>query len=429
MADSWKMSERTDESHERFQPAEAAQPSRPRDAAAERTGAETILRYIGILWRYKWLVIIITMLAAAGSVGFAILSLRLPPDESPMPNSYRASAMLLQQRSGTGQNVSASIMASLGIETTGGGLDYGQIAMQVLRSRSFLDTIVERNDMIERYEIQENVRTNSRRAVLASSTFEYDSRTGILTIAYEDIDPRYAAQVADSMVQELLQWFTDRGGSDRLVAVQTMEQKLAEVEQRIAEIESRIEEFQRTYGVLRVEEIAETQSDLIADLQSQLVQLDLQISNVEAVSRIENDPELASLRAQRQNVLDLMARIRNGYAGSNERLPPRDQLPALAAEYTRLQMDLEIQGRIYEALTEQYEVAKLTADTEPAFTVLEPVEIPEEKSGPYRSEMVMTATAGAFFGSVVLALLIHWIRKIRKDPRKMQLLSQGDETQ
>ena len=223
-----------------------------RSELEERTLLEGLLYYIGIVWRYKWLVIVVTAVAAIGIVGFSILSLVLPPEASPLPNHYEASAMLLQQR-GTNQNVSANIMASLGLETTSGPLDYGQIAIEVLNSRSFVDTIVNVNDIADRYEILEKVKTSSREAVLNRSSFGYDSRTGILTIAYEDIDPEFAAQVVDSMTNELLGWFAARGGSDRLLAVETMEAKLVEVERQIASLESRIEEFQRTYGVLRVE--------------------------------------------------------------------------------------------------------------------------------------------------------------------------------
>jgi capsule polysaccharide export protein KpsE/RkpR len=318
-------------------------------------------------------------------------------------------------------------MASLGMEAGGGGLDYGQIAMQVLNSRDFVDQIVRENNIVERYQIREMVRTYSRQVVLGNASFGYDPRTGMLNIAYNDIDPEFAAQMVDSMVTNLLDWFASRGGSDRLLAVQTMEEKLLEVENRIQEIEDDIEQFQRTYGVLRVEEIAQTQSDLLSGLQAQLLELDLQISNLQEVSRIENDPELLSLRAQRRNVLDLMQRIRDGYTGTGEVLPPREQLPGLAAEYSRLQMDLSIQGRIYQALTEQYEVARLTADTDPAFTILVPVEVPEQKSGPSRAQLVMAVTAGAFFGSIVLALLIHGLRNIVRDPDKRRLLSGQSE--
>jgi capsule polysaccharide export protein KpsE/RkpR len=391
----------------------------------ERTLAESLLYYTGIIWRYRWLVFVITLLAALGVLAFAIVSLRLPPEESPLPNVYEADAVLLQQRSGTTQSVSATIMASLGLEANGSGLDYGQIALAVLNSREFVDRIVEQNDIIARHEIEEKVRTESRNVILSNSTFGFDSRTGMLEIAYRDIDPELAAQVVDSIVTELLSWFAARGGSDRLLAVQTLEDKLAEVEARIREIEGEIEQFQRRYGVLRVEEIAQTQTDLVSGLQSQLLALDLQISNQEEVSRIENDPELLSLRSQRQNVLNLMERIRDGYAGSNELLPPRDQLPGLAADYSRLQMDLEIQGRIFQALTEQYEVARLTADTDPAFSILVPVEVPEEKSGPSRVQLVTGVTAGGFFGSIVLALLIHGIRNVMRDPDKRRLLTEA----
>ena len=393
----------------------------------ERTLVEGLLHYVGIVWRYKWMIVGVSTAAAIGSVVFALISLRLPPEESPLPNQYTANAVLLQQR-GTSQSVSDTIMASLGIENGSGGLDYGQIAIQVLNSRDFIDRIVEQNGIIEKYEIQDKVRTNSRKLILANATFGFEPRTGMLTVAYQDIDPEFAAQMVDSIVTELLAWFASRGGSDRLLAVQTMEEKLSEVEGRIQQIENEIEQFQRTYGVLRVEEIAETQSGLLADLQSQLVAIDLQISNLEEVSRIENDPELVSLRAQRQNILNLMQRIRQGYAGGNELLPPREQLPGLAAEYSRMQMDLQIQQRIYEALTEQYEVAKLTADTDPAFSILVPVEVPEEKSGPSRSQLVMAVTGGGFAGSIFLALLIHGIRKLWSDPDKRRVFEEAADS-
>lgn len=397
-----------------------------RTVPGERSLGEGLLYYFGIIWRYKWMIMGISCLVAVGSFAFALVSLRLPPEESPLPNFYTANAVLLQQR-GTSQNVSDTIMASLGIEDARRGLDYGQIAIQVLNSRDFIDRIVRQNGVIERYGIEEKARTNSRNLVLASASFNFNSRTGMLTIAYQDISPRFAAQMVDSIVHELLEWFASRGGSDRLLAVRTMEEKLIEVEEGIQEIENEIEEFQQTYGVLRVEEIAETQSALLADLQSQLVAIALQISNIEEVSRMENDPELLSLRAQRENILALTDRIRQGYAGGSQLLPPRAQLPALAAKYSRLQTDLQIQQRIYQALTEQYEVSKLTADTDPAFTVLVPVEVPEEKSGPSRSKLVMAVTGGGFAGSILLAFLIHGIRKLWGDPEKRRAFGEASE--
>ncbi len=396
-----------------------------RQMMEERTLTEGFLRFLSIVLRYRWFIGITTVLAAAGIVAFAIASIQLPPDLSPLPNVYTANARLLLHR-GADQNVSQSIMASLGVDGGGGGFDYGQIAGEVMQSRSFLDSIVEKNGIVEKYGIVHNQRTAARSIIAGRSAFGFNPRTGIFNIEYTDVDPEFAAEMVQSMVDGLLRWFADRGGSDRLVAVQTMEEKLGEVEERIRGIEAQIETFQRRYGVLQVEEIAQTQSQLLTQFQGQLLDVDLLISNQQRVSRMQNDPELAALRARRQNLLDLIQRIEGGYTGGTERLPPRDQLPALSADYQRLATELQIQNRIYQALTERYEVAKLTADTDPAFTILEPVEIPEQKSGPSRAELAASVTAGAFFGSILISLALHWIRSIRTDARKRRIFEEQE---
>ena len=395
-----------------------------RRAVEEPTLTEGLLRFLSIVLRYRWFIGITTVLAAAGVVAFAIASIQLPPDLSPMPNVYTANARLLLHRGG--QNVSQTIMASLGVDTGGGGFDYGQIAGEVMRSRSFLDSIVEENGIIEKYGLAHNQRTSARGIVAGRSDFSFNARTGIFNVQYTDVDPEFAAQMVQSMVDGLTRWFAERGGSDRLVALETTEEKLNEVQQRIQSIEAQIETFQRRYGVLQVEEMAQTQAQLLAQFQGQLLDVDLLISNQQRVSRMENDPELESLRARRQNLLDLIRRIEGGYTGGSERLPARDQLPALAADFQRLAAELQIQNRIYQALNERYEVAKLTADTDPAFTVLEPVEVPEQKSGPFRGELAATVTAGAFAGSILLSLVLHWIRSIRTDARKRRIFEEQE---
>ena len=55
-------------------------------------------------------------------------------------------------------------------------------------------------------------------------------------------------------------------------------------------------------------------------------------------------------------------------------------------------------------------------------TVLEPVEVPEEKSGPSRGRLCVFVTGGAFFVGVVIAFLLNALRKVFRDPSKRRLL-------
>lgn len=392
---------------ERVQTKEAA----PSDGQQE-TLLEALLRHSRVVWRYRGLVIPLTIVGALLGVGLGLAGLFLPPERNPLPNRYEANAMLIQQRGGL-QDVTSSVMASLGIESAAPATDYGQIAISVLNSRTVIDPVIRENGFATHYEIAASELSGARKAFVAHSSFAYDARTGILRIAYEDTDPEFAAAVVSSVVAELLEWFSTRGGLELSVAVQTLESKLLEVENRVNQLEDEIEEFQREYGVLRVEELADTQSSLLAGFQAQLLQLDLQISNLRAISRFGNDPELVALQDQRRNVMDLMERVRQGYTDQAGTLPPRSELPALAAAYSRLQTDLEIQRRIYVVLAEQHEVARLTAGATPAFTILEAPEVPLEKSGPSRSRIAVAATAAAFLLAVGLALVLHGIRSAR----------------
>jgi capsule polysaccharide export protein KpsE/RkpR len=386
---------------------------------------EALLHYISILLRYRVLIILLTSVAAIGSVVFSIISLEMPPEESPLPNVYQAYAKLLMTDD-SGTDSTQAMLAALGVQTgSSGGSDYGQIALEVLRSRQFVDGLVKEYDLIERYGITENVRSKSRQALLGKAGFDFDQQTGILTVSFEDIDPELAKEVTNSMVANLTEWFQSRGGSNRLQSLRSLENKLVEVEEEIARLQANIEEFQREHGVLRVEELAERQSTLLSSLQSRLVELDVQIRNYESISRMQNDPQMLRLQNERDNLLAQIREIESGYTGGARRMPARSELPELALRMDKLQTDLAIQQRIYQAVSEQYEVARLTAEVDPVFTVLELAEVPDEKAGPSRAQLCMQITGGALAASIILAFLINALRTVARDPEKRKILEQG----
>ncbi len=398
--------------------------AQPQPKSGERTLAEGLLYYLSILLKYKWLVVGMTVIAGVGVVVFSIVSLRLPPEESPLPNYYEAYATLLV--SDSGGSSTQSILAALGMETGGsGGTNYAEIAQRVVQTRSFLDTLVEEHDIVERYDITTEVRSRSREVVLNNSRVSYDPQASILTVAYEHIDPEFAQTMANSIVDNLQEWFRSRGGLDRMQELQSLEARLVEVEEEIARLEGEIQAFQREHGVLDVGEMAETQAAMLSDLQAQLVDLAVQIRNQETLSRIEDDPALARLRAQQQNVIGLIREIETGHTGGSRTMPSRELLPELALEFRRLPTALTIHPRIYQAISEQYEVARLTAESEPVFSVLERAEVPDRKAGPSRAELSMTVTLGAFAASIALAYLIHFLRSVWAQPENRAMLRES----
>jgi protein involved in polysaccharide export with SLBB domain len=132
--------------------------------------------------------------------------------------------------------------------------------------------------------------------------------------------------------------------------------------------------------------------------------LELNITNVyREIQRLDQESQLLGLS------------VTPGQAGG--------AIPAVTQEATRLAMELGIQRQVYNQLTMQYELLKVTMDSDtPAFQILELAEAPDRKSGPSRGLICVIVTLAAAFFAVFLAFIQNGIKKIRQDPKAMAKL-------
>ena len=390
------------------------------EKSKERTLLEGILYYLSFLIKHSKTVIIGTSFTAIGIVIFSIITIKLPPEISPMPNHYVSSAVLIAGERSV--NDMTTMLESIGITIPRSEMNYGELGIRVLQSRPFLDTIIKENGIIAKYEITEKVKTNSRKMLLKKSTFSYEPRTGSLQISYEDTDPRFARDVVNSMVDNLQKWFQQWEGTSSGQNLKALEVKLEEVSQEIRRLEEEIKRFQTTYSVYSVEQLAEAQDEMINDLQGQLIETEVAIRNYTGFSTIQ-DQELIQLQSQRDSLQELIQQVEKGHGTGVRPMPSREELSSLAVEFSHLQMNHQIQMRIFQNLKEQYEVQKLTATSETSpFSILEPAEIPDEKSRPSRGEISVIVTVFGFFISLGGALFFDLVHQIKNDPSKTALL-------
>ena len=281
---------------------------------SERTLLEGVLHYIAIILKYKIMIISITIISVVIIVSFSIISLILPPEISPLPNQYRAYAVVVFQEGGGGSTGMASMLTAFGVENTTGVVNPSQLAMQVLRSRPFLDRVVDEFSIINKYEIIDKIRTNSRNIILFNSEIDYNRDSGALTISFTDIDPSFASELVNYEVELLEEWFLKEGISLRSQQLSMMEEKIEELNNEISGIEGKIESFQKEHGVLDIMEIAASQSTMLTDLRTRLNQVELEISNYSEYSTIE-DPALTILKNQKNTIINQIKRIEEGYTG------------------------------------------------------------------------------------------------------------------
>lgn len=99
-----------------------------------------LLELFATLWAGKWIIILITVLFAAGGVAYALYK----------PNIYQASALLAPAQNDGGSAIGGELsgLASLaGINLGGGSANKATIAKEVLRSRAFLTEFIIRHQL------------------------------------------------------------------------------------------------------------------------------------------------------------------------------------------------------------------------------------------------------------------------------------------
>tara|TARA_B100000614_G_scaffold262373_1_gene295520 strand:- start:1323 stop:2618 length:1296 start_codon:yes stop_codon:yes gene_type:complete len=390
----------------------------------------SLLDLVLVVAKHARLIVLLTSLTAIGTVGYLLASKYLPPDRSPLPNTYTAEGTLLID---SGQS---SPLSQLPSQLSGlvGNIDLGQggpnnreLALRLLQSRSVLDAVARDLNLAARYSIEEPVQVQAREMLRGKMATEADSATGTIQIQFTDTDPQFAAVAVSSIMDNLRQRLGELGVDQNRRKLQLLDTKIAEVNQRIDDLEQRTEQFQRDHGIMSADSLAQERAQLMGELRSKLVltQLELDYSSEFAMP---GSPEIRRLQAQRDSYAQLLQQMQSGQNRPESLGPSQQDLPALMFAFERLQRELDVQTAIYRSLVQEREVTRLSVDSEsPVFQVLEAPEVPQKRSGPSRSMISVIATITAFFLSVFLAFVLEYLDRARTDPEEGRKLASVKE--
>jgi tyrosine-protein kinase Etk/Wzc len=388
----------------------------------------TLLDLFAMLLKHKHLISLATAAAILISVVYSGISLLLPSSSSYLPNLYTSTANMLVNNQDSSSGIS-SMLASSGLSSlaglagvTVGGGGYGDLAVSIAKSNAIIDVLIDEFELVARYKITKSPKAESRKAFLQKYSASYAEKIGVLTISFEDRDPVLARDLVNRAVILVDTRFTTIGGNRNITKRDQLEQKLAEVKAEMSRIEGDIQDFQKKYGVITVESMATEQLTTVARVRSELMMKEMEIKTYGDISKVQ-DPALIRLKAERENLAKLLSELEKGFSEYEKVMPTQKELPALAIEFSHLQRDLLIQEKIFELLTQQYELTKLQIQgADPIIQVLELAEAPDKKSGPSRGMICIVATIAAFLLSVLAAFVIEAVKNVRADPEAMAKL-------
>jgi uncharacterized protein involved in exopolysaccharide biosynthesis len=321
----------------------------------------SLIDLFAVLWRRKVMILAVTLGAAVAVVVFAVVSILLPPEISPLPNKYTPTAIMLINNASSSGGSMASMLASSGLGglaslagvSVSAGATFSELAIYLTGSNTLLDAVVDEFGLIERYKIKEFPRASSRKVLKKNLIAEYDEKSGVFSISFTDIDPAFAQRVVNYCVNYLDARFNELGVDKNKLQKENLEKNI-----------------QNTYNEI--------------------------LSLEQETRRLERSVQMGTMNTT---------------------------LPSISLELNRIGLELEAQREVYSQLKVQYELLKVTMASEnPVFQALEYAEIPDMKSGPSRGLICFIVTFAAGFFAMFLAFTLNAVSNIRKDPEAMAKL-------
>lgn len=391
--------------------------------AVDRDDALSVLDLVGLLVRRRWLIAGISLAGTVLVFAYALVSLRLPAASAwnLLPDIYRPDAKVLLSEDdssglislGMSGDQSGALGQLLGVSASSTS---AALAQELLAGRTIHDQIVDEFGFIERYGFFEHPRTEARGLVASSLYYEFDTESAILTIAYEDTDPEFSAAVLARILELLEQRFRALTMETVLLQKQHVEERLAGVGADRQAAQDRLVAFHRATGIVDLEEQSAQSALLLAEYKRELLTKEVELQSLREFLPAD-DASVVQLQGQIDVVRQVLDELQSGFSSFSPPTIPRDELPAVAAEYLNLSRDLELQEQLYLVLRQQYELIRID-ETDPSrtFQVVEAVEVPEVRYWPNRTLVSILGSLAAFLLSILLAFVMEYLARVQGDP-------------
>ncbi len=320
------------------------------------------------------------------AVGLAALGISFA-----IPPTFTAKTLFLppqqQQSSASALIQSLGSMGGLAGAAIGGIKNPADQYIAFMKTASLQDALIERFKLQERYETKFKVDT---RAALLANTKLASGKDGIITLEFDDKDPKFAAEVANAYIDELRRLMTRLAVTEAQMRRQFFEGKLKEAKESLTVADQALRSTGINSSTLKSSPAAAV--EVVAKLRAGITAQEIKIANMRGFLT-ESAPDIRQAMNELSVLRDQLARAEKDDPQSRG----DDNYIARFRAYKYAET-------LYELFAKQYELARVDEAREGAvIQVVDPATPPEKKAKPKKALIAVIATLAAGF------LLLLWV--------------------
>lgn len=332
-----------------------------------------------------------------------------------LPNYYKAETRILPPQE-KGGNLAAQLLRQGGgglIALAGG--DSGpksELYVEIMKSRTVLDRIVDRFDLMKLYKAR--YRQDARRSLLGSITAREDRKSGIIFLTVEDRDPKRAADMANAFSEELKSTAGGLAISEAGQRRMFFEEQIRHAKESLVRAEEEIKGFQQRTGMFQVDAQARAIIEGIARLRAIIAAKEVEAKVLRSFATSQN-PDLNRVEEEIRALRAELEKVETSKGRGFDPIMSSGRVPETGMEYLRKLRQLKYNETLFELLSKQFELAKLDeARGAVVIQVIDRAVPPERKSGPHRALIVLLAAGTGFFLAMLIVLFLE--RPPMKEP-------------
>ena len=370
-----------------------------------------LLELLLVLTREKKLVLQVTAAAALAAVIVSLI----------WPKMYTATTTILPPQQN--QSVLSSMLGQLaGNQTLDlrdlGVKSPGDVFVAMLKSRTVEDELVNRFDLRKVYDVK---RYQDARKKLEKRSEIDPEKEGLISIEVSDRDPKRAADIANAWVDALGNLNQHLALTEAAQRRAFYEQKLAGEREDLAKAELALKQIEQSTGLIQPEAQTRALIGAVADVRAQIAAREVQLQSMRSYATANNpdvqrvERELAELRSQFSRLSQTESKSSTVTEGSLQ--VPTGHVAGASIEYLQAARELRYHESLYDFLSRQLEAARIDeAKNAEVVQVVDRAVVPERKSSPQRTLVVLITTILAFLLVSGFVLLREAVRRRRLDP-------------
>lgn len=366
--------------------------------------------YIVIVWRHRWLVLTVVVIAL-----FAAFTLTLIT-----PREYESSATLIPSREGGSGGLLGGLTAASGLLQQVPTLSLPSLTpnrdlvVSVLKSRTLAQAVVDRFQLLERYRVP-YVGDAIRR--LQDKTVVSLTKEGVISIKVEDTDPSVAADIANFYTAEVDRLLKDYGLGDAGRQRGFLTEQLARAKVGLDAAEGTLRRFQERNQAIVLQEQTRGAIEAAARLKGEIMAAQVQLQVMRNFATDAN-PEVIALRRRIEEMNRQLGQMEYG-DGTTRQAPragerrefsvPFARVPEVGLELVRLTRDVKVQETLVTLLTQEVERARISEARDfPSVHVLDRAVPAARHSRPQlRLNLAIAGVTGLVVG-ILLAFLLEY---------------------